>query len=807
MKPNRLVKRRLQMRAPTWAARAARVLPDGRQTGGTLILPPTHPGSVGDEAMMVVCMARLLDEGHAFSIADFASGDRWPGEPPGTPHVDLSDFFGARHLRSMPEVVRLLRGFSRLWCLGADVIDGHYSEVGSLRRIAFVELAARLGLEASILGFSFNESPSELVVEALSKLPAGVRLHARDPRSHARLLAHLGRPVRLVADLAFGLAPSTELQQNDQEIVDWIRAHQARGRRVVGLNVSERAFKSTGHDDPLRPIEAYASALSDLLERRPEVSVVGIPHDYRQAGGERSDLELLAAIVSRLDPATRERVLLPEARLNAPFVKRLAGDVDAVLSGRMHLVIAALGQGTPACGLSYQGKLAGLYEHYALHGLDVDPADALTAGGLRRVLDQLLDEHAVLSVQIAGRKPEVQALQRSNFETTAPTSERPRLLVISPEPTHPPNKGNRMRIVDLCDRAEKLGWEVHLAHIELTKADRPTLAAHWGARYHPIPYRYPLSATQRAARRVRGALTGDYELAIDDWYDTAVDAYLSGLHARYAFDAVMVEYAHQSKAFDAFGKGPLRILDTHDELAHRFARQEAFGQRRTGFSTTPEQEAIGLDRADIVLAIQDLERERFETRTKTEVVTVGHHVPLIEARANVFEGRLMFLGSRNQANVDAIEWFLTAVWPRVSGRAKLLIAGSICEMIEVPAGVEQMPVVPDLSDAYDPADIVIVPVRFGTGLKIKTIEALGRAKPVISTRVGAEGLEHGHGTAILVADGAEAFAAAISSLIDDAVRREALARAGFELARRWNRTSEEAFAAVLDRAALDQAAD
>jgi polysaccharide pyruvyl transferase WcaK-like protein/glycosyltransferase involved in cell wall biosynthesis len=786
------------MHAPAWAGRVARVLPDPRRDDATLVLPPTHPGSVGDEAMMMVCMDHLMGQGRRFAIADFAPGDRWPGEPPGTAHVDLSGFFGARHLRSMSEVAQRLRGFGRLWCLGADVIDGHYSEVGSLRRVSLVRLAAEIGLEASILGFSFNESPSELVVEALQGLPASVRLNARDPRSHTRLLERLGRPVDLVADLAFGLSPASDLEPQEEEIVDWVRAHQTRGQRVVGLNVSHRAFKSTGHADVWQAVEAYALALTDLLERRPEVSLLCIPHDYRGAAGEMSDPELLAAIAAKVRTTRRDRILVPEPRLSAPFVKRLAGEVDAVLSGRMHLVIAALGQGTPASGLSYQGKLAGLYELFELPELGVDPADALTTEGLRLAFDRLLDDHALLSAQIEAQKPGVFVLQHSNLEPRASAAAGPRLLVLSPEPTHPTNKGNRMRIMDLCDRAEHLGWEVHLAHAELTKADRAAMAAHWGARYHPLPYRYPVSAVQKAARRLRGVLTGNYEIGIDDWYDEGINPYLRALHDRYAFDAVMIEYAHQSRAFDVFEDGPLKILDTHDELAHRFARQVAFGQRRTGFSTTPEQEAI---------AIQDLERERFRRRTRADVVTVGHHVPSITAPPKPFEGRLMFLGSRNQANVDAIEYFLQTVWPRVSSTAKLLIAGSICEMIDVPAEVEQKSFVPDLSDAYDPADIVIVPVRFGTGLKIKTIEALGRGKPVVSTRVGAEGLEHGHGTAILVADDAEAFAAAIRSLIDDDNRRQGLARAGAELARAWNAESEAAFAGVLARAELAQAAD
>jgi hypothetical protein len=374
-----------------------------------------------------------------------------------------------------------------------------------------------------------------------------------------------------------------------------------------------------------------------------------------------------------------------------------------------------------------------------------------------------------------------------------------RLLVVSREATHPTNKGNRARIADLCNRAESLGWEVHLAHLEQNKRDAPMMAEHWGERYHPIPYRYPISFVRRFARRMRGLLTNDHEFAIDDWYDDGVNAQLQELHRQHRFDAIMVEYAHQSKAFLLFDERVLKILDTHDSLAHRFARQEEFGRRRTGFSTTPAQEALGFSRADVLLAIQEREAEDFRSRTDTAVVTVGHRVPVVPPSPRASEGRLMFLGSGNQANVDGLSFFLSEIWPRIaeSSSARLLVAGRVAELVEIPAGVETMPAVANIDAAYDPADIVIVPIRFGTGLKIKTIEALGRGKPTVSTLVGAEGLESARGTALVVADSPEDFASAVRSLLDDAAERRRLASAAMEFARAWNEASEQAFASVL----------
>ena len=551
-----------------------------------------------------------------------------------------------------------------------------------------LRIAAELGLDVSLLGFSVNDEPSSLALGALRDLPASVRLCARDPISHSRLTKHLGRPIDLVADLAFGLEPATDTSDDEAVLLEWIRARREGGDIVLGFNASHRAFQSSIGADVDDVVAAYGSALTGLFRERDDISVVAIPHDYRESVHETGDDRLLRAIADELGPADRSRFVLPSFRLQARFASRLTAEVDAVLSGRMHLVIAALRNGVPAATVAYQGKVAGLFRYFELPELGVAPSVALDPSSLRRVIGALIDHRAGLAAHIDRAQPAVAALQARNFSTLCPPSAAPRLLVITPEATHPTNKGNRARIADLCERAAGLGWEVHLAHIEQTRGDREAMLGHWGAAYHPIPYHYPPGVQARAARRLRGALTSDYELAIDAWYDEDVDTYLEALQQRYAFDAVMVEYAHQSRAFQMFGPDVLKILDTHDSLAHRFARQRELGLRRTGFSTTPEEEAIAFSRADVVLAIQDREREEFQSRSEREVVTVGHRVPVLDHLPEPRENRLLFLGSRNQANVDGIEFFLEEVWPRVSDDVELLIAGCRLRCRRDPAGCE-----------------------------------------------------------------------------------------------------------------------
>jgi len=318
-------KRDIQARAALECARTAcAILPSKPSEGPlrTLLLPPARPGSLGDEAMMGVCMAELKRQGQGVGIVDFTEGDRWPDEPPGAEHVDLSAFFGRAYFRSLPGVIAVLRRYDRVWCLGADVMDGHYSPVAAFRRVTLLRLAAELGLDVTALGFSFNDEPSPLVVDALRTLPASVRLCARDPVSQARLIKHLGRPIDAVADLAFGLKPEPHPDDDESALLGWVAARHAEGDIILGLNVSLRAFQSTTGASVDEVVTAYASALSSLFRERSDVSVVAIPHDYRTSRSDTSDDVILRAIADRLEPRDRNRLRQPSFRLQARFVLR-----------------------------------------------------------------------------------------------------------------------------------------------------------------------------------------------------------------------------------------------------------------------------------------------------------------------------------------------------------------------------------------------------------------------------------------------------------------------------------------------------
>ena len=102
----------------------------------------------------------------------------------------------------------------------------------------------------------------------------------------------------------------------------------------------------------------------------------------------------------------------------------------------------------------------------------------------------------------------------------------------------------------------------------------------------------------------------------------------------------------------------------------------------------------------------------------------------------------------------------------------------------------------DLALAYGSAEVVVNPMQFGTGLKIKTLEALGYARALVTTPCGATGLEEGAGTAFQMASDARSFADEVSRLLMDRQRSQTLGAAGYRFATGYNDSVRASLAGV-----------
>jgi glycosyltransferase involved in cell wall biosynthesis len=143
-------------------------------------------------------------------------------------------------------------------------------------------------------------------------------------------------------------------------------------------------------------------------------------------------------------------------------------------------------------------------------------------------------------------------------------------------------------------------------------------------------------------------------------------------------------------------------------------------------------------------------------------------------------------------NQDAVVFFCTEILPKLRERAhrpvRLVVAGARPpeELRTFCAGHPDVCVageVPDLAPYYGEAGAAIVPIRAGGGTRLKILEACGYRRPVISTRLGAEGLDVSHGVEMLLADTPEEFADACLFVMHNAEAAGAMACNGFKWVR------------------------
>jgi hypothetical protein len=274
-------------------------------------------------------------------------------------------------------------------------------------------------------------------------------------------------------------------------------------------------------------------------------------------------------------------------------------------------------------------------------------------------------------------------------------------------------------------------------------------------------------------------------------------AALSDACQRMRPEVLIVEYVRLSylvrRSSPAILRGVLKLLDTHDVMHIR--HQRFLNNRATSdLAISREEEARAIAPFDHVLAIQEEDARELRAMCPTlSVVIVGH--PWTVKPAALASPKptgscvvLGYIGSAMAPNVAAARFLATTaiaeLKPRCVPQIKLVIAGGVCGQLadtQLPADVELLGFVEHLEDFYSQIDVLLNPVEFGTGLKIKNVEALCAGKPLVTTPVGAEGLGQ-TGTAFLVAGSKEDFIEQVARLVNDSAARERLSRAAIDLA-------------------------
>lgn len=154
-----------------------------------------------------------------------------------------------------------------------------------------------------------------------------------------------------------------------------------------------------------------------------------------------------------------------------------------------------------------------------------------------------------------------------------------------------------------------------------------------------------------------------------------------------------------------------------------------------------------------------------------------------EENCIVFSGNLEY-----HPNVEAVRWFRSRIWPRIRERSRdvewRLIGRNPQAVARWTSGDDRIRVIGPVEDAITEiarARLAVVPLLSGSGTRFKILEAWAAGRAVVSTALGAAGLGAIDGKQLLLRETPEAFAAAVSELLEDPARRRNLGNAGREL--------------------------
>jgi glycosyltransferase involved in cell wall biosynthesis len=333
-------------------------------------------------------------------------------------------------------------------------------------------------------------------------------------------------------------------------------------------------------------------------------------------------------------------------------------------------------------------------------------------------------------------------------------SGRLNVLYFTPFPSHPSNHGNQATIQQFARRFQSFGHKVHFAVLKsnlFARRDEQAMFDAWDT-LDIVPNSHPLSADGSA-------------IPFDSWYEDGLGEYIRVLCGRYAIDVVFCSYVFQSKLLEFVPSHVLKVIDTHDKMGNRYEMLRSNAQPLEFFSCTPLEEGAYLRRADVVVARRDEEAQYFDSvsgRNTAIVIPYFEDPHYLDKAVDDWRWRWRWrrhvgiVASANRVNLAIVGECLEAIDRRLAGAAcpfVIHIAGQLKNMVtDLPAAkaaafrkpwVHLHGFVPDIEKFYSDVDLIVSPVTMGTGINVKTVQAMAYGMPLLTTLCGSKGIETG----------------------------------------------------------------
>jgi glycosyltransferase involved in cell wall biosynthesis len=373
-----------------------------------------------------------------------------------------------------------------------------------------------------------------------------------------------------------------------------------------------------------------------------------------------------------------------------------------------------------------------------------------------------------------------------------------KILWVKTDYLHPTNRGGQIRTLETVRRLHRRHELHYIAFDDPSLPEGPRRAAEYCSEHFAVPHAVPEKKLTSPAfvGQLAAGLLSPLPVAVNRWRSPVMRREIEKLQARYRYDAVVCDFLFPAPNIPQLNRAVLFQHNVEAQIWRRHVAQASNPIKRAYFQLQAnrmhayEREVCRKARRVIAVSEGDAQQMR-------ELYGAGdvHHVdtgvdtdffapPRNNSTSASSDTRadLVFLGSMDwMPNIDGMQWFVREILPLIHARrpdTTVAIVGRKPgpEIMALAGGkVHVTGTVPDVRPWLWGGKLSIVPLRIGGGTRLKIYESMAAGIGVVSTAIGAEGLEVHDGANILLADTPADFARRCVELLDDSPRRAAIA--------------------------------
>jgi glycosyltransferase involved in cell wall biosynthesis len=372
-----------------------------------------------------------------------------------------------------------------------------------------------------------------------------------------------------------------------------------------------------------------------------------------------------------------------------------------------------------------------------------------------------------------------------------------RILWVKANFLHPTTSGGQIRTLEMLKRLHARHEVHYIAYEDPKQPEGVRRAQEYCTRAYPIPLEVPRRASLSFAIQLLRNLPSSMPLSLSRYQSAAMRERISSLRKAIQFDSIVCDFVTPAPNFDDLREC---VLFQHNVEAIIWRRhtEQAFDPLRQAYFRVQAERMFQWERRACQEAARVIAVSRHDAALLQELYGVqASYVPtgvdldyFRRSGAATPKADLVCVGSMDwMPNIEGIIQFVRDVLPAIWEKkpdCTLAIVGrdpssGVRALGKRDRRIQVTGTVPDVRPWLWGAKASIVPLRIGSGTRLKIYEAMAAGTPVVSTRVGAEGLEVAHPLNIRLADTPPEFAKQCLEMLENRGERERMAREALEL--------------------------